>query len=201
MPVTSDLDYYEVLQVSPNADEETITRVYRYLAKRLHPDNPETGDAERFTTVTDAFRTLSDPERRAEYDQRYEGIRERQWQILDEASAGDPVESDRRVRFGILSLLYSTRRRDTDDPGMGVYELERLIGTPEEHMKFHIWYLKQNAWIERLDNGQYAITAAGVDRVTESEVSWRSKGPLMISQGGAEPEPEPEMRDSEVSNG
>jgi curved DNA-binding protein len=32
-------DYYEFLQISPNADAETIHRVYRFLAARLHPDN------------------------------------------------------------------------------------------------------------------------------------------------------------------
>ena len=32
------VDYYELLQLSPNADDETIHRVFRHLAKRLHPD-------------------------------------------------------------------------------------------------------------------------------------------------------------------
>ena len=41
-------DYYEDLQVSSNADVETIERVYRLLAKRYHPDNNGTGDAEKF---------------------------------------------------------------------------------------------------------------------------------------------------------
>ena len=42
------IDYYEFLQISPHADVDTIHRVYRYLAARLHPDNPESGDAEMF---------------------------------------------------------------------------------------------------------------------------------------------------------
>ena len=37
-------DYYEVLQLSPKADQETIDRVYRMLVKRYHPDNQETGN-------------------------------------------------------------------------------------------------------------------------------------------------------------
>ena len=41
-------DYYEFLQISPNADAETIHRVYRFLAARLHPDNNETGHEENF---------------------------------------------------------------------------------------------------------------------------------------------------------
>jgi curved DNA-binding protein CbpA len=39
-------DHYEALQLSPRADRDTIERVFRHLAKRLHPDNPQTGDAE-----------------------------------------------------------------------------------------------------------------------------------------------------------
>jgi curved DNA-binding protein len=38
------MDYYEILQVSPNADQTTIERVYRLLAKKYHPDNAEEGD-------------------------------------------------------------------------------------------------------------------------------------------------------------
>ena len=48
-------DYYEILQVSPRADRDMIERVYRYLAHRFHPDNRETGDAERFTEIVDAY--------------------------------------------------------------------------------------------------------------------------------------------------
>jgi len=36
-------DYYEILRVGPQADEETIERVFRTLAERFHPDNPGTG--------------------------------------------------------------------------------------------------------------------------------------------------------------
>ena len=39
-------DYYEMLQISPNADSETIHRVYRILAQRYHPDNHDTCDPE-----------------------------------------------------------------------------------------------------------------------------------------------------------
>jgi len=38
-------DYYEALQLSPNADSETIERVFWMLAKRYHPDNDQTGNA------------------------------------------------------------------------------------------------------------------------------------------------------------
>ena len=65
---TQPLDYYELLQVSPTADIETIHRVYRLLAQRFHPDNQQTGNAGRFRQVSEAYNVLSNPEERARYD-------------------------------------------------------------------------------------------------------------------------------------
>ena len=48
------MDYYEFLQISPNAEAETIHRVYRFLAARFHPDNPETSDPEKFAMLRHA---------------------------------------------------------------------------------------------------------------------------------------------------
>jgi hypothetical protein len=50
------------------------------------------------------------------------------------------------------------------NPGMGQIELERLMDIPFEHLAFHLWYLREKSWIQRLDNGQLAITADGVDK-------------------------------------
>ena len=54
LEATKTLDYYEFLQISPHADMETVHRVYRYLAARFHPDNPETGDPEKFFLLKSA---------------------------------------------------------------------------------------------------------------------------------------------------
>ena len=64
-------DYYEFLQISPNAEPATISRVYRFLAGRFHPDIPGTGDAEKFVLLKQAYDVLSNPKRRAEYDATY----------------------------------------------------------------------------------------------------------------------------------
>ena len=64
-------DYYEVLGVSKDADEATIKKAYRQLAKKNHPDvNPGDKDAEeRFKEINEAYQVLSNPQKRAEYDQ------------------------------------------------------------------------------------------------------------------------------------
>lgn len=167
MADTSAPDHYEVLQLSPRADQTTIQRVFRHLAKRYHPDNQESGDAERFKQVMDAFEVLSDPARRAQYDARYQDLREAHWRIFDQETAGNDVVADRRLRDALLSILYTARRNDAERPGLGVIELERLLGCPEQHMRFHLWYLKQNGWIERTESGTYAVTASGVDQVLD----------------------------------
>jgi curved DNA-binding protein CbpA len=156
-------DYYELLQVSPNADRETIERVFRFLAKRYHPDNGETGNTDRFKMLSEAYRTLSDPEARAAYDVKYEGARAIQWRIFEEPSSNDDADADRKLQNGILSILYTKRKRDPSNPGVGIFELEKLLGAPEQHLEFHIWYLKEKGWIGRTDSGKFAITVTGVD--------------------------------------
>ena len=64
-------DYYEVLGVDKNADDATIKKAYRVLAKKYHPDmNPGDKDAEvKFKEASEAYAVLSDPEKRKQYDQ------------------------------------------------------------------------------------------------------------------------------------
>ncbi|PYS49683.1 MAG: molecular chaperone DnaJ [Acidobacteria bacterium] len=162
-------DHYETLQLSPRADADTVERVFRILVKRYHPDNQETGNLEKFGHVMEAHRVLEDPEKRAAYDVRYDENRSHVLKIFDEASAGESFEGDRRILEGVLSVLYISRRRDAARGGMGTMQLEQLLGCPAEHLEFHMWYLRQKGWIERLDNGHLAITASGVDHVIEQD--------------------------------
>jgi molecular chaperone DnaJ len=64
-------DYYEVLGVAKDADENTIKRAYRKLAMKYHPDrNPDDKlAAENFREVTEAYEVLSDKDKRARYNQ------------------------------------------------------------------------------------------------------------------------------------
>lgn len=64
-------DYYEVLGVDKSADDATIKKAYRVLAKKYHPDtNPGDKEAEaKFKEASEAYAVLSDPEKRQRYDQ------------------------------------------------------------------------------------------------------------------------------------
>ena len=88
-PVTEH-DYYEVLQVSPSAEPETIHRVYRLLAQRYHPDNQQSGNAERFRILHEAYTVLNEPERRARYDITYAEKNQQRWRL---AAAPTQIET------------------------------------------------------------------------------------------------------------
>ena len=63
-------DYYEVLGLQKGASDDEIKRAYRSLAKKYHPDvNKEPGAEEKFKEINEAYGVLSDPDKKARYDQ------------------------------------------------------------------------------------------------------------------------------------
>jgi curved DNA-binding protein CbpA len=165
MEETAFVDYYELMQISPNAESETIKRVYRLLAARYHPDNPESADYDRFVLLNEAHRILSDPATRAAYDLTYRAKREEPLSVfnLKEFAVGIDGESNRRM--GILCLLYTQRRSNDERPGMSLLEFEALMSFPREHLMFTVWYLQSKGLIQRGEESDYSITAEGVDHV------------------------------------
>lgn len=156
------VDYYEILQISPNADAETIHRVYRVQAQRFHPDNLETGNAEKFRQIAEAYEVLSDPERRSAYDREHREARRRQAIGVAEPPQAPPLMNEIERREEILRLLYQRRFSNPDQPSLSLRDLENLLSTPKSDLEFSLWYLKECGYLVRTDSARHTITIKGV---------------------------------------
>jgi curved DNA-binding protein CbpA len=169
MEKTDTADYYEALQISSNAEPETIHRVYRMLAQRFHPDNKDTGNATQFRLVSEAYEVLSVAERRVRYDVVHQQRRQDRRRLV---SKGAETENDFAIeqvlRLTVLEVLYTQRRLDTNVPGIYTSDLERLTGRPREHLEFTVWYLIQKKFVQRGDNSLLVISADGVEHLEQN---------------------------------
>jgi hypothetical protein len=172
-PQHIDFDCYEVMQLSPNADTETIDRVYRLLAKRWHPDNGNTGNPDLFVQLNQAYDLLRDPVRRAAYDRHYQEAKRAQWNVFDQSTATTGAASEPRKRDGILGLLYAKILQGPEHAAIGILEFEQLLGCPREHLQTALWYLRGKGYIQRTDSGRYAITVDGYE-VAEASLQTNS---------------------------
>lgn len=162
-------DYYEILEVHFGVDSETISRAYKSLVQRYHPDNQQTGNVERFMQVVKAHEILSSPEIRAIYDSDYCQNSSKSISVFvpTPEAEEDGYARDRKMFDRVLSLLYTSRRTDPRHSGMGIVQLEQKLGCTASHLEFHLWYLREKGWVERQETGLMAITAEGVDRTME----------------------------------
>lgn len=163
-----DVDHYEVLQLSPRADMDTVHRVFRIMAARFHPDNPESGDAEKFLLLTDAYAILSDAEKRAQYDAIRAEKKPEPLPLFQAKAFVDEKQGEANRRLGVLCLLYAQRRRTSEHPSLSLLDIEALMGYPREYLEFTFWYLREKEYIKRTDCSDFAITAGGADFVEEN---------------------------------
>ena len=172
MPQDQPVDHYETLQISPNADADTVQRVFRLLAQRFHPDNADTGNAERFRALHEAYSVLSVPEKRAHTDVHHQAVRQERWRfVASGATADNDLETEQQLRFTVLEILYSRRRAEPGNPAFSNYELAQLTGRPREHLEFTVWYLLQKKYVTRDDQSGLTITVDGVDYVERNHTA------------------------------
>jgi len=157
------VNYYDLLQIHPRAEIETIHRVYRLFAARYHPDNRQTGDTERFRMIREAYEILSDPESRAEYDRQLQENQPAALPIFQSKEFPDGIDAEAKIRVGVLCLLYAKRRANPDLAALSMLDLESLMSFPWEHLHFAMWYLKGRRYVAQDDRSSFVITAEGVD--------------------------------------
>ena len=178
------VDYYEFLQISPNADADTIHRVYRFLAARLHPDNPESGDAEMFHLLRVAYDVLSDPMARADYDAKRKAEPDGQNPYSAQVDFMDSLDGELNRRLAVLAVLYYRRRTNPHMPEVSLGEIETRMGFPRDYLDFTIWYLNKKGYVTKGDNAQLALTADGVDFVETQRGNLPVLNRLLTSGGG-----------------
>ena len=180
------VDYYDLLQISPNAEFQTVARVYKMLATRYHPDNPITGNHEMFLQLQQAYQVLTDPERRAAYNSERETHNSVPLQEFAHPDFFEGVEAENNRRLGILCLLYNQRRLTPERPAISLLDLEARMAIPREHLEFATWYLLQRALLVRRDGGDLSISADGVDYV-ESKNRSNNVVTKLLNMGHPEP--------------
>jgi curved DNA-binding protein len=159
------INYYDLLQINPRAELETIERVYRILASRYHPDNLQTGDAERFRLLTEAYEVLRDPVRRAAYDRQFELHPAGPLPIFLGKEFTDGIDAEAKIRIGVLCLLYSKRRANPDFAALSLLDMENIMAFPRERLLFALWYLRAKRYVVQDDRSSFIITAEGVDHL------------------------------------
>jgi curved DNA-binding protein CbpA len=177
-------NHYEFLQISPNAEPATIHRVFQFLAARLHPDNPETGNAEQFIHLKQAYDVLSDPVLRAEYDMASEKEVTEPEPISATVDFMDNMDGELNRRSAVLALLYIRRRGFPEAPEVSLFEIETRMGFPRDYLQFTIWYLYKKGYILKADNAEFTLTAEGVDFVETQRVSVSVLNKLLTSGAG-----------------
>ncbi|WP_176593804.1 J domain-containing protein [Sphingobium sp. EM0848] len=159
------VDYYSILQVSPNCDARALEAAYRLLAKMYHPDHAETANVTKFNEVIVAYKALRRPDKRAEYDLLYTEKTGFRFSANDELDGEKTAYDDADAHSKILLFLYKRRRENAQDAGVGRYFVQKMLNCSDEHFEFHIWYLKAKKLIETTEQGTLAITIEGVDHV------------------------------------
>lgn len=178
----ADLTLYQLLQVDRDAHVTIIRYAYRFLAAMYHPDNGETGDAEKFRIITEAWKTLSDEGKRAAYDmslgmqeqQRGAAPRPQQPKMNEFGKDSLPhipktglTWNEIELRIGILQVLLAARKKKPATGGAsGKMLMDCLNVDSIAEIEFALWYLREKRLIE-VGERVFMISAIGLDYLTD----------------------------------
>ncbi len=180
-----EISYYELLQVDRDAHPTIIRYAYRFLAAMYHPDNGESGDAEKFRIITEAWRSLSDEGKRAAYDMSL-GAKEAKpagGGGGGSGPSGAPSQfgkdsmpkvpktgiswNEIELRLAILQILLVAKKKRPQTGGatakmmMDILSIDNVV-----EIEFALWYLRETNLIEMGDR-MFMISWRGVDYIVD----------------------------------
>ena len=160
------LDYYEILQVHVNAEPEIIKAAYKRLTTKYHPDVNKNSEAEEMMKrINTAYSVLSDPARRAEYDQNYKQKSDSRNNQNEQQTDEDNQKSD-----------YNHSNRDTKAPFNAYDEFWEAVKSGEtEKIKS---YIEQGADVNVRDK------SGGTPLHSVAEKGHKETAELLIEKGG-----------------
>jgi len=193
------LTFYEMLQVDPNANPTIIRYAYRFLAAMYHPDNSDSGDAEQFRLITEAWKTLSDGTRRQAYDVQL-GVQTSQPQASAQPDGKSKYDipkaslswSEVEIRLAILQVLLAARKKKPESGGASARMLMDCLNSNLDEIQWPLWYLREKGYIVRGES-VFVITVIGVDYIidqlskTQPLDDGQSSGPLGADAGASLP--------------
>ena len=175
--------HYDHLEVSQNASQEVIEKMFRFLATKHHPDAG--GDKKRFNKIVEAFEVLRDETTRSNYDSTLKSENQEISRLMENSKQAGP---DAAIRHELLCLFYARRREQGASPALGAVAIEKALNLAEEVLEFHLWYFREKGWIARWESGGFAITAEGVDQIDSTELRMASNQ-LYITAASATAQP------------
>ncbi len=189
------VDYYSILQVNPECNARTLEVAYRYLAKIYHPDHPETADIDQFNSVIAAYRFLRNANNRLNYNVQYSLSTGFSFEATrSERSEEKDALTDANIHAKLLMFLYKKRREFPNSPGAGVYDILRNINCPDDNFEFHTWYLMKKGFIDRTEDGTFAITVEGVDHVISMSQNTAERQLRITSSDESDTDTQPEFQ-------
>lgn len=177
------VDYYQLLACSPEDSLQTIENAFQQLASEFNPDTASPETKQRLSTLIQGYQVLRDPQRRREFDREYKSRRlppetapsehHSRGRLQPDPEAVSSTINDTEDRKRILEVLCARRRTNMKSPGLPLSTVVDLSGCDEQAIEFHLWYFMQKGWVQREESGVLSITATGVDRIDEINLSLR----------------------------
>ena len=174
---------YTLLQVDPSAHPTIIRYAYRYLAGIYHPDNADTGNAEAFRVIQEAWKTLSDTGKRMAYDaqiglsaqqqdaqaalEKAAGVKSSAPRFTFDRNANALSYNEVELRLAILQLLLDARKKRVQTGGMSAKALMDVLHIDIHEMEYSLWYLREKHLVIR-EEAQFMISVQGVDYLVDS---------------------------------